>query len=44
MTGHNWRGADSFHMAPGTYGGAHLDNDALALIKEVWCTGRGVYE
>ncbi|MCY3983759.1 MAG: hypothetical protein OXD29_10040 [Roseovarius sp.] len=29
MTGFNWKGADSFHMAAETYGGAHYHDDAL---------------
>ena len=29
MTGFNWVGADSFHMAPNTYGGVHFHDDAL---------------
>lgn len=29
MTGYNWKGADSFHMAPETYGGVHYHDDAL---------------
>ncbi len=29
MTGHNWRGADSFRLAPETYGGVHYHDDAL---------------
>lgn len=33
MTGFNWRGADSFHMAPETYGGVHFHDDALTDSK-----------
>ena len=29
MTGYNWSGVDSFHMAPDTYGGVHFHDDAL---------------
>lgn len=29
MTGYNWRGADSFHLAPETFGGVHYHDDAL---------------
>ncbi|MCB1420091.1 MAG: DUF6605 domain-containing protein [Zhengella sp.] len=29
MTGFNWRGADSFRLAPRTYGGVHYHEDAL---------------
>ncbi len=29
MTGFNWRGADSFHLAPDQYGGVHFHDDAL---------------
>lgn len=33
MTGYNWLGADSFHMAPETYGGVHFHEDALTDSK-----------
>ena len=29
MTGYNWNGADSFHLAPDEYGGVHFHDDAL---------------
>ncbi|MFZ1816271.1 MAG: N,N-dimethylformamidase beta subunit family domain-containing protein [Rhizobiaceae bacterium] len=29
MTGFNWRGADSFRLAPSEYGGVHYHDDAL---------------
>ena len=36
MTGFNWRGADSFRLAQGEYGGIHFHDDAL--IDSDWQT------
>lgn len=33
MTGVNWQGADSYHMAPHTYGGVHFHDDAMTDCK-----------